>query len=144
MSGHEAQSAQAEERVVHRGGCHCGAVSFLVEAPAVLEVQECNCSICTMSGFLHLIVPASRFRLVTGEEALTSYSFNTGTARHLFCRYCGIKAFYVPRSNPDGYSVNLRCLTPGTVSDFRITPFEGREWTSRHAAALKHLSSDDD
>lgn len=132
------------ELVVHRGGCHCGAVTFIVQAPAALDVTECNCSICAMTGYLHLIVPASRFRLVTGEEALTSYAFNTGVARHLFCRYCGIKSFYVPRSNPDGFSVNVRCLTPGTVSSVQITAFDGQTWAPEQAGPLKHLSSDDD
>jgi hypothetical protein len=80
----------------HRGGCHCGDVAFEVEAAAVLTVQECNCSICSMTGFQHLIVPASRFHLLRGAESLTTYTFNTGTARHLFCRRCGIKSFYVP------------------------------------------------
>lgn len=114
--------------VIHRGGCHCGRVRFEVQAPARLDVLDCNCSICRMSGFLHLIVPAERFKLVSGAEALTSYRFNTGTARHLFCSVCGVKSFYVPRSHPDGYSVNLRCLDPGTVEDVRSAPFDGRNW----------------
>ena len=87
------------EFVTHKGGCHCGDVAFEVTAPPELRVQECNCSICRMTGFLHLIVPASRFRLVKGTDALTTYAFNTGTARHMFCRRCGIKSFYVPRSH---------------------------------------------
>lgn len=133
---------RAEEYVVHRGGCHCGAVTFIVEAPAALEVTECNCSICAMTGFLHLIVPASRFRVVTGEEALTSYSFNTGVARHLFCRFCGVKSFYVPRSNPDGFSVNVRCLTPGTMLSVHVSAFDGRTWALEQAEGLRQLSSD--
>ncbi len=81
--------------VLHTGGCHCGRVRFEVLAPASLEVADCNCSICSKSGFLHLIVPKSRFRLLQGEESLTTYTFNTGTAKHLFCSTCGIKSFYV-------------------------------------------------
>jgi len=114
--------------ITHRGGCHCGAVAFEVDAPALLRVQECNCSICTMTGFWHLIVPAARFRLLHGSEVLQTYTFNTGSARHLFCRVCGIKSFYVPRSNPDGYSVNARCLQPGTVVAVEVEPFDGRHW----------------
>jgi hypothetical protein len=125
--------------VVHRGGCHCGAVRFEVEAPAALEVQLCNCSICSMTAYLHLIVPASRFRLVRGEESLAVYTFNTGVARHLFCRTCGVKSFYVPRSNPDGFSVNVRCLDPGTVERVTVTAFDGRHWEA-HAGELAHLS----
>jgi hypothetical protein len=127
---------------LHRGGCHCGDVAFEVEAPAALTVQECNCSICSMTGFLHLIVPASRFRLLQGAESLTTYTFNTGTARHLFCRRCGIKSFYVPRSNPDGYSVNARCLDAASVGQLVVEPFDGRHW-EESAAALRHLSRED-
>ena len=125
--------------VTHRGGCHCGAVAFEVDAPARLLVQDCNCSICSMTGFRHLIVPASRFRLLRGDDALAEYRFNTGTARHLFCRHCGIKSFYVPRSNPDGYSVNVRCLDPATVAEVVIEPFDGQRW-EQSAASLRHLS----
>ncbi len=81
-----------------------------------------------MTGFLHLIVPGARFRLLQGADALTEYTFNTGVARHLFCRRCGIKSFYVPRSNPDGFSVNARCLEPGTIESLAIEPFDGRNW----------------
>ncbi len=114
--------------ITHTGGCHCGRVRFEVVAPAKLTVAECNCSICSKSGYLHLIVPAERFTLLSGREALTTYTFNTGTARHLFCSICGIKSFYVPRSHPDGFSVNARCLDPATVEDMTVTPFNGREW----------------
>jgi hypothetical protein len=124
---------------IHKGGCHCGAVRFEVEAPAVLEVSECNCSICAMTGYLHLIVPASRFRLVQGEDELTTYTFNTGVAKHHFCRTCGIKSFYVPRSHPDGYSVNARCLDRETVEDIRVVrQFDGRNW-ERHIQELPPL-----
>ena len=110
------------------GGCHCGRVRFEVDAPATLEVTACNCSICSMSGFLHLIVPGGDFRLLRGEDAMTTYSFNTGMARHLFCKQCGIKSFYVPRSHPDGFSVNARCLDSVGEEDLVITPFDGRNW----------------
>jgi hypothetical protein len=113
--------------VTHRGGCHCGAVAFEVDAPARVTVSDCNCSVCRMSGFLHLIVPAARFRLLRGEQELSEYRFNTGTARHLFCRRCGVKSFYVPRSNPDGFSVNLRCLDPATLGEVTIEPFDDND-----------------
>jgi len=130
-----------QEMVVHRGGCHCGRVRFEVDAPRDPEVQSCNCSLCSMTAYLHLIVPRSRFRLLTPWEELSTYTFNTGSAKHLFCRTCGIKSFYVPRSNPDGYSVNLRCLDPGTLGDPRIVPFDGRNWES-HTGELSHLSKE--
>jgi len=125
--------------VTHRGGCHCGNVAFEVDAPARLVAHECNCSICSMTGYLHLIVPANRFRLLRGADQLTTYAFNTGTARHLFCRRCGIKSFYVPRSNPDGFSVNVRCLDRATIEQLEIEPFDGQNW-EQSAAALAHLS----
>ena len=118
----------AGANIVHYGGCHCGAVAFEVDAPAAIEVTECNCSVCAMTGYLHLIVPKARFRLARGTEAIVEYRFNTGTARHLFCRHCGIKSFYVPRSHPEGISVHARCLKPGTVTAMTVKPFDGRNW----------------
>lgn len=94
-----------------------------------------------MTGFLHLIVPASRFRLVQGDDALAEYRFNTGTARHLFCRHCGVKSFYVPRSHPDGFSVNARCLDPDEARTVRVLPFDDNDREAA-TAALAHLSRD--
>jgi hypothetical protein len=125
----------------HVGGCHCGRVKFEVEAPAVIEAVECNCSICAKSGYLHLIVPKHRFTLLAGAEFLSSYTFNTGTARHLFCKICGIKSFYIPRSNPDGYSINVRCLDPQTISDVTVKPFDGKQW-ERSGGDLAYLSKE--
>ena len=120
------------EMLWHSGGCHCGAVRFEVLAPAYLEVDECNCSICSRTGYLHLIVPKDRFRLSTGENELATYAFNTGIAKHLFCRRCGIKSFYVPRSHPDGISVNARCIDSDTVIGMTIEPFNGRDWEAQY------------
>ncbi len=117
---------------VHTGGCHCGRVQFEVRAPARLTVSECNCSMCSKSGYLHLVVPRSRFKLLRGEEFLTMYTFNTRTAKHFFCSVCGVKSFYVPRSHPDGYSVNARCLDEGTIEALDIEPFNGREWEKQY------------
>lgn len=125
----------------HTGGCHCGTVRFEVDAPAAVTVHECNCSICAMTGFLHLIVPAARFRLLAGADALARYTFGTGVAQHLFCRHCGIKSFYVPRSNPDGFSVNLRCLDRSGFDGITIEPFDGQHW-EQNAGALAHHSRD--
>jgi hypothetical protein len=111
-----------------KGGCHCGEIAFEVLAPDDLDVLECNCSICAKSGFLHLIVPKERFRLLKGEDALTLYRFNTGTAKHMFCLACGIKSFYVPRSHPNGYSVNARCLDTASIRSLRVRPFDGQNW----------------
>jgi centromere protein V len=127
-------SGQEESGLVtHSGGCHCGRVRFEVTAPKDLQVSDCNCSICSKSGFLHLIVPKSRFKLLSGAQTLTTYTFNTGTAQHLFCSVCGVKSFYVPRSFPQGYSVNARCLNEGTIANVTVVSFDGKDW-ERHFA----------
>ena len=123
------------------GGCHCGAVRFDVQTPDAIEVEDCNCTICARTGFLHIIVPASRFRLLQGADKITTYTFNTDAAKHLFCAICGVKSFYVPRSNPDGYSVNLRCLdNPRSFDDVRIVNFDGRGDWEAQAQALAYKS----
>ena len=118
--------------VTHTGGCHCGRVRFEVQAPARLEVKDCNCSMCAKSGYLHLMVPKERFKLLSGADVLTTYEFNTKTAKHLFCSVCGIKSFYVPRSHPDGFSVNARCIDPGTIERMEITHTDGRNWEAQY------------
>ena len=127
--------------LIHHGQCHCGRVRFEVQAPARIDALECNCSICRMSGFLHLIVPAARFRLIDGAAALIEYTFNTGVAKHRFCKVCGIKAFYIPRSHPDGVDVNVHCLDPTTIEHIDVTLFDD---TRREAstAAVAHLTRD--
>lgn len=125
--------------VTHRGSCHCERVRIEVDAPADLEVTECNCSICARTAYQHLIVPQGRFRLISGSDALVSYRFHTRTADHLFCGTCGIKVFYRPRSHPEGWSVNARCLDPATVSSLRVArQFDGARW-DEHAAELPPL-----
>lgn len=118
----------SETMITHKGACHCGAIRFEIDAAAELEALECNCSICTKSGYVHLIVPAGRFRLLSGREHLTTYRFGTRTAEHFFCTTCGIKSFYIPRSNPDGYSVNVRCLEPSTIKRMTVQAFDGENW----------------
>lgn len=129
----------ATSLVVHRGSCHCGAVEFEVDAPAVIDALDCNCSICGKTGYLHMIVPLARFRLLQGEDALTDYRFGTGVAVHRFCSRCGIKGFYVPRSNPDGIDVNVRCLNRSTVAEVRVSLFDDRD-REASTAAIAHLS----
>jgi len=114
----------------HTGGCHCGKVRFEVRAPAKPEILDCNCSICSKTGFLHLIVSKRNFKLLSGGDVLKSYTFNTGTAKHLFCSVCGVKSFYVPRSHPDGYSVNVRCLDE-PIPDMAVKKIDGRNWEAQ-------------
>ncbi|MEG3050362.1 MAG: GFA family protein [Thermomonas sp.] len=121
-----------------QGGCHCGRVRFEVDAAPGFEVLDCNCSICRMTGFLHLIVPASRFRLLAGADALVEYTFNTGTAKHRFCGHCGIKSFYVPRSHPHGFSVNACCLDDVDLAALNIIAFDDRDRDAA-IASIAHL-----
>jgi hypothetical protein len=123
-----AAGVSAGAPVWHAGSCHCGRVRIEALAPPDLELLECNCSMCSRSAYLHLIVAADEFRLVAGANDLTEYSFGTGVARHRFCRHCGVKSFYIPRSHPDGFSVNARCLDPATVTSMRIRSFDGLDW----------------
>jgi len=125
--------------VWHQGSCHCGRVQLEVEAPPDLQVSECNCSMCARLGYRHLIVPAHRFRLRSGADGLTRYRFGTNTAEHLFCSVCGIKTYYVPRSHPDGFSVNVSCLDAGTIASVvTVRRFDGANW-EQHAAELPPL-----
>lgn len=118
--------------ILHSGGCHCGRVRFEFTGPEEIIASECNCSICAKSGYLGMTVPREMFRLISGEDALCTYRFNTGRARHLFCSYCGIKSFYIPRSHPDGYNVNLRCVDRRTVRKLTVRPFDGRDWEGQY------------
>ncbi|WP_343861706.1 GFA family protein [Aliiglaciecola litoralis] len=122
----------------YHGGCHCGAVKFEVQCGEEIEVEDCNCSVCSKFGFLHLIVPKDDFKLLCGEQNLIEYRFNTGVAKHLFCGTCGAKPFYVPRSNPDGIDVNVRCLD-SRPPRINIVDFDGQNWES-NAASLAHKS----
>lgn len=125
----------------YEGGCHCGRVRFRVTV-ASRRAVDCNCSICRKKGFLHLIVPPEQFELVQGADALTTYTFNTGVAKHAFCATCGIHAFYRPRSHPGWYDVNLRCLDEDCLADFEVTPFDGRNW-EQSVAELEDRPSGD-
>jgi hypothetical protein len=123
----------------HQGGCHCGNVRFEVEAPANIKATRCNCSICSMSGFLHLFVAHKGFRLLSGENSLSTYTFNTGVAQHTFCSNCGVKSFYVPRSHPDGLSVNVNCLDSATIQSVEETQFDGQNW-EKNVAEMSPIS----
>lgn len=114
------------------GGCHCGAVRFAAKMPdPPVDALDCNCSICSMTGFLHVMVLHSEFELLTGRDALASYRFGTGTAEHLFCSNCGVKSFYQPRSHPDAWSVNANCLDEPI--ELEIERFDGKHWEDAKA-----------
>jgi len=116
------------QKTSHKGGCHCGAVTFQIEADPVQTITDCNCSICAMTGYQHLFVAKDEFKLLSGQDDIETYTFGTGTAQHYFCNKCGIKSFYIPRSHPDGYSINLRCLDQSNFAKITIEPFDGNNW----------------
>ena len=120
------------------GGCHCGAVRFEARLADEVEAQTCTCSMCEKVGFVHVIVPESRFRLLQGAEQITTYTFNTGVAKHTFCSVCGVKPFYRPRSNPDGWSLNAHCLDAATAPTLNVTAFDGQNW-ERHEIGRAHV-----
>lgn len=114
----------------YQGGCHCRAVTFEVEAPAELVVFKCNCSICHIKQNHHFIVPESAFTLISGSEFLTEYRFNTKVAVHLFCKICGVQSFYRPRSNPDGFGINIYSIDTSPSSSITFSSFDGQNWES--------------
>lgn len=116
-------------RVVHNGGCHCGRVRWRAQAPSSVVVWKCNCSDCSMRGNVHFIVPSKRFELLgDSKQYLTTYTFGTHSAKHTFCKVCGITSFYTPRSNPDGVAVTYRCVDPGTLTHVEIKHYDGQNW----------------
>jgi len=122
----EPEQRKSFERT-YRGGCHCGRIRFEVRG-ALERVSECNCSICTKKAYVHWTVPRSAFRLLTKSDDIASYAFNTKTARHLFCPNCGVAPFYIPRSDPDAFDVNVRCLEGVNLSKLGHDSFDGRHW----------------
>lgn len=116
------------------GQCHCGTIRFHFLCGPHVELLDCNCSMCARTGYLHLIIPHADFTLLSGEDALTSYRFGSGAANHLFCKQCGVKSFYQPRSHPEAWSVNFRCLDEGHGLTPTIRKFDGQNWEASRAA----------
>ena len=115
-----------------KGGCHCGTVRFTAQLPdPPVPALDCNCSICRMTGFTHIIVPHDDFSLEKGGDALASYRFGTGAAEHLFCSKCGVKSFYQPRSHPDSWSINVNCLDEPV--ELIVDVFDGQDWDAAKA-----------
>ena len=125
-----------EGAATYTGACHCGRVRFRVRTEEH-TAYVCNCSICSKKGFIHLIVTKDEFELEQGEADLTFYTFGTHTARHRFCKHCGVHPFYTPRSHPDGIDVNARCLDGD--ARFELVPFDGRNW-ERNVESLRRGS----
>lgn len=118
--------------MIYKASCHCGRVRIEVDGE-LTRVIECNCSICTRKGYLHWIVPRDTFRLLTAESELTTYTFNTGVAKHHFCRTCGVSPFYIPRSDPDKVDVNARCVEGVDLGCLQLGSFDGQNWEAAQA-----------
>ncbi|TDR22467.1 GFA family protein [Marinicella litoralis] len=114
------------------GGCHCGAIKFHATVDINSTILVCNCSVCSMTGFHHLIVPHDQFKLLTEVQSLTSYRFNSKQANHLFCSRCGVKSFYQPRSHPDCWSINAHCIKGYVATEWKHELFDGKNWTQAH------------
>ena len=114
--------------VTHLGSCHCKQIQFEVLGEKNIKVLDCSCSICSILNYKHYIVDKSQFKLLKGKKYLSTYTFNTNVAKHLFCKNCGIKSFYIPRSHPDSISVNLNCIHSKTINKIKIIKFDGKHW----------------
>ena len=119
----------------YTGSCHCGRVSFEVQAN-LAYVVDCNCSICSRRGALWHTAPESDLRILGGEDELTLYQFNTRTAKHYFCRHCGICPFIRPRLDPTVWAFNVRCLDGVDLASLPVVPFDGQNW-EQTAQALR-------
>lgn len=111
-----------------RGSCHCRRVAFEIEASPT-ELSDCNCSLCFRKGAIYLELSASdSFRILSGESELEAYQFNTKTARHYFCRACGVHPFHRSRFAPERFSVNARCLEQFDFGAYPTATFDGENW----------------
>ncbi|KAJ6684210.1 CENTROMERE PROTEIN V [Salix viminalis] len=121
------------DMVMHHGGCHCRRVRWRFQAPSSVVAWNCNCSVCSMRGIIQFVVPSEKFELLgDSKECLTTYTFGTHTAKHTFCKFCGITSFYVSRAFPDGISISFRCVDPGTLTLDEIKHFDGMNWESSY------------
>ncbi len=123
--------------VTHKGGCHCKEIQFEATGEENIKILNCNCSICSMTLYKHYIIPKKNFKLLQGSKYLTSYKFNTNIAKHMFCKKCGIKSFYIPRSHPDSISININCIYSNTIKNIKTIEFDGKNW-EKNINAIKN------
>ena len=114
--------------IKHLGSCHCKQIKFEVIGKNNIQVLDCSCSICSILNYKHYVVDKSQFKLLKGKKYLSTYTFNTKVAKHMFCKICGIKSFYIPRSHPDSISINLNCINSKTINKVKIIKFDGKHW----------------
>lgn len=121
------------ELITHKGGCHCGSVRYEFKAPKSVRAWKCNCSMSSKRGNISFSVPSQNFHLLSGDSSISTYTFGTHTAKHTFCKVCGITSFNISRSNPDAVSVNVACVRPGTIKHVEILSFDGCNWEHAHS-----------
>lgn len=115
--------------VTYSGGCHCGALRVRVTKAAPFErVLDCNCSICTKKGVLHVPAEDNEIEVLSGPDSFAVYRFGTGAAQHCFCPKCGIHVFGRPRNSPHRYTVNARCLDDfaDILANTKMVTFDGQ------------------
>lgn len=119
----------------YHGSCHCGAVTFEVDAD-LSKLGNCNCSMCGKKGSVHHRVPEDRFRLLSGEDSLRTYQFNKKIATHFFCQNCGIHTYSHPRTAPEKFNINVRCLNDFDLQndEYELSHFDGKNWEASFEA----------
>jgi len=112
----------------HTGSCHCGAVKFAITTDFP-ELTTCDCSICARKNALMVKVHESQFELLSGADSLTEYQFHTRTARHFFCKHCGIYPFHRKQVTPDHFGVNVHCLDDFDPAGIPVRATDGKGMT---------------
>ena len=108
-----------EDRKQHAAACHCGTVRFRVRLTDEFNtIRRCTCSYCRMRGAIAASAALSDIEFEAGEDNLALYQFNTGTAKHYFCRTCGIYTHHQRRSNPNQFGINIACIADVSPFDF--------------------------
>ncbi|WP_280151445.1 GFA family protein [Piscinibacter sp. XHJ-5] len=121
----------------YHGSCHCGRVTFDLNAKPISAVMDCNCSICRRRGALWHGASDGHLRITSGEEHLQLYQFGTMTAKHYFCRHCGIQPFVRPRLDPTRWAVNVRCIDGVDLSALNVRTFDGENWEAAAQAFVQ-------
>lgn len=123
---------EIQVKPIHDGSCHCGGVKFRVKLPnGLVDPRHCNCSMCRRRGAVVASVPLADLEVREGsDEFLALYQFNTNTAKHYFCRRCGIYTHHQRRSNPALYAINIACLEG--VDPFVLKPVPVYDGANNH------------